>query len=98
MCYNVVTKEREVTIMTGENFIRLNRHDTHLEKMLQDLSSLREKWSVAYHDIDCDNYFDVLYKIEDKIQTLKKCIYTYVYNRNSPNYDYIRDFERKHLW
>lgn len=98
MSYNVGTNEREVLIMTGENFIRLNRHDTHLEKMLQDLSSLRGEWGVTYHDYDCDNYFDALYEIEDKIQKLKNCIYTYVYNRNSPNYDYIRAFEKKHLW
>ena len=84
--------------MTGENFMRLNRHDTHLEKMLQDLSSLREKWNVAYHDTDCDDYFEVVKKIEDKVEKLKHCIYTYVYNRNSGNYSYIRDFERKYLW
>lgn len=84
--------------MTGENFMRLNRHDTHLEKMLWDLSNLRAKWSDAYHDTDCDDYFDVVKKIEDKIEKLKHCIYTYVYNRNNGNYSYIREFERKYLW
>ena len=88
--------------MTGENFIRLNRHDTHLEEMLHGLSKLREQWSEEYHRQDeyGDYIFDtnLLYKIEEKIERLKNNIYTYVYNRNSGNYSYIRNFERKYLW
>lgn len=86
--------------MTGENFIRLNRHDEHLEKMKNDLSNLRSKWSEEYHRQDEDgNYiYDIneLYKIEEKIEKLKSCIYTYVYNRNS--IEYTREFARKYLW
>lgn len=88
--------------MTGENFIRINRHDTHLEEMLQDLLKLRQQWREEYHrqDEDGDYIFDInlLYKIEEKIERSKNNIYTYVYNRNAPNYDYIRSFEKKHLW
>lgn len=86
--------------MVGENFIRLNRHDEHLEKMKNDLSNLRSKWSEEYHRQDEDgNYIfnaNELYKIEEKIKKLKHCIYTYVYNRNS--IEYTREFERKYLW
>lgn len=88
--------------MTGENFIRLNRHDTHLEQMLQGLSKLREQWSEEYHRQDEDGNYICdsikLDKINEKIKRLKYNIYTYVYSRNTPNFDYIRDFEKKHLW
>lgn len=86
--------------MTGENFIRLNRHDEHLEKMKNDLSNFRSKWSEEYHRQDEDgNYIynaNELYRIEEKIEKLKQCIYTYVYNRNS--IEYTREFARKYLW
>ena len=86
--------------MTGENFKRLNRHDTHLEKMIADLETLREKWSDEYHKQDDDgNYiFDnnTLDEITEKIERLKNCLYTYVYNRNT--IEYTREFAKKYLW
>ena len=85
--------------MTGENFKRLNRHDTHLEKMLADLETLRDKWGEEYHKQDKDGYrifnIDTLYEIDEKIKRLKYCIYTYVYNRNT--IEYTREFSKKHL-
>lgn len=84
--------------MTGENFIRINRKDEHLADMLNGLNELRNKWSVAYHDTESDDYFAILAKLEEKIERLKYNIYTYVYNRNCPNYTYIKEFERKYLW
>lgn len=84
--------------MTGENFIRLNRHDAHLEKMIEGLNELRAKWSEVYRDTDNDNYFDIISKIENKIETLKNNIYTYVYNRNLNNYNYVKEFAKKYLY
>lgn len=86
--------------MTGENFIRHNRHDEHLEKMKKDLRNLRNKWGEEYHRQDeagnliCD--YCKLEEINNKIETLKFHIYTYVYNRNSLKY--TREFTRKYLW
>lgn len=86
--------------MTGENFKRLNRHDTHLEKMISDLAKLRSKWSEEYHKQDDDgNYIfngNTLDEIAEKIERLKNCLYTYVYNRNTV--DYTREFAKKYLW
>jgi hypothetical protein len=86
--------------MTGENFKRLNRHDAKLEKMISDLAALRARWSEEYHRQDDDgNYIfnsDTLDEITQKIERLKECLYTYVYNRNP--FEYARDFEKKYLW
>lgn len=86
--------------MTGENFIILNRHDTHLEKMLSNLSDLRDKWSEEYHRQDEDGYYifdsNKLDEIDEKIKNLKYYIYTYVYNRNS--IEYTREIARRYLW
>lgn len=89
--------------MTGENyirFIRSDRHDEHLEKMKNDLFDLRTKWGEEYHRQDEDGNhicnLGVLEEIHEKIEKLKDCIYTYVYNRNS--IEYTREFERKYLW
>ena len=84
--------------MTGENFKRINRKDERLQKMITSLDRLREEWRFAYHNTDADDYFSYLYTIEAKIEKLKLDIYTYVYNRNLNNYDYVKEFERKHLW
>lgn len=89
--------------MTGENyirFIRSDKRDEHLEKMKNDLSTLRAKWGEEYYRQDEDgNYIcnvSILEGINKKIEKLKDYIYTYVYNRNS--IDYTREFERKYLW
>lgn len=86
--------------MVGENFIRHNRRDEHLEKMKNDLSNLRSEWGKEYHRQDENgNYICNLNKLEDineKIETLKYYMYIYVYNRNS--IEYTREFERKYLW
>ena len=90
--------------MTGENYIRVirsNSQDEHLEKMKNDLAALRDKWGEEYHRQDEEgNHICspiVLEDINEEIEKLKKCIYTYVYNRNS-SIDYIREFEREYLW
>lgn len=90
--------------MTGENYRRFignNRHDEHLEKMKNDLFDLRTKWGEEYHRQDEEgNYIcdiNILNKIDDKIEKLKDCIYTYVYNRTD-SLEEIRAFERKYLW
>jgi hypothetical protein len=86
--------------MTGENFKRLNRHDTKLEKMVSDLATLRAIWSEEYHrqDGDGDYIFNIdnIYKIEEKIEKLKYYIYTYYYNRHTV--EEVREFSRKCLW
>ena len=84
--------------MTGENFLRINKHDEHLQDMLNGLAKLREDWYIAYHDTDNEKYFNIVYDIENKLKKLKHCIYIYVYNKNSKNYDYIKDFEKRYLW
>ena len=85
--------------MTGENYIRFirgNRKDEHLEKMLEDLNNLRTEWGQEYRS-DNENFsWDRLNATTDKIEKLKFYIYTYVYNRNS--IEYTREFERKYLW
>lgn len=82
--------------MVGENFIRLSRHDEYLEKMLKDLSNLRDEWGKEYRS-DNENFsWNRLNKITDRIEKLKRNIYTYVYNRNS--IEYTRQFEKKYLW
>jgi hypothetical protein len=90
-------RPERLIIMTGENFIRISRHDTHLEKMLNDLWDMQAEWARAYHDTENEKYYDILYEIENRIGNLKNNIYTYVYNRNLGNYDYVRDFERRYL-
>jgi uncharacterized protein with von Willebrand factor type A (vWA) domain len=93
-------KATEGEKMTGENFKRLHRRDTTLEKMIADLDALREKWSEEYHKQDDDgNYIfnnEFLNAITAKIERLKNCIYAYVYNRNT--IEYTREFAKKHLW
>lgn len=90
--------------MTGENyirFIRSDRKDNHLEKMLDDLQNLRTKWGEEYHRQDEEgNHIcnpSKLEEIHKRIEKLKECIYTYVYNRNA-SLEYVREFERKYLW
>lgn len=86
--------------MTGENytrFIRSDRNDKHLEKMLSDLANLRKKWGEIYHGNYEGNYWDALHSVEDKLNHLKHCIYSYVYNR-ATDYKQIEEFERKYLW
>jgi hypothetical protein len=86
--------------MTGENFIRLNRHDEHLERMIKDLDTLRAEWGEEYRRQDEYGYYifdsNKLDKIQERIEKLKFRIYMYVYNRNP--IEYTREFEKKHLW
>jgi hypothetical protein len=93
-------KATEGEKMTGENFLRINRPDEHLKRMLSDLDELRDKWSEEYHKQDRDgNYIfniDNMYKIEEKIKKLKYYIYTYYYNRHT--IEEVRAFTRKYLW
>ena len=53
--------------MIGENFIRINRHDNHLEKMKNDLLTLRHKWSQEYHKQDEEgNYIYNVFVVSKK--------------------------------
>lgn len=81
--------------LTGENFLRIDNHDERLEKMLTDLRVLRRKWADEYYNND-DFTYEALYKIEDKIEHLKRCIYAYVYNRYG--FERAMHYDKKYLW
>lgn len=81
--------------LTGENFIRIDNHDDHLEKMLTDLCKYRRKFD-EYLKEDEDFNYSTLYKIEDKMEHLKRCIYAYVYNRYG--FERAMHFDKKYLW